>query len=457
MNTNWSLVIDIAMLAALLCISILLKRIVPFLRNYPVPVPMIAGFIGLLCGPEILGLINFDNIRLENVIYHMMSVGFIALSLKSRKRERGREYVNSGIFIVSTYVIQGILGFGLSLLLFYTIMPGLFPSMGLLLPLGYGQGPGQAYSIGHQWEAVGLKYGGNLGLTIAALGNFWACIVGVPLIKYLKKKYPVANSMQNDINTEDETPEFMQDKHVKLPMKESIDGITIQLVLIGVVYLLTYLFLDLITSILENTGTLGQTLAKLLWGFAFIFGVIIAMLLKTVLDALKSKGIIKLEYTSDFLLERISGGAFDFMITASIAVISIYMLKDYLLPVALISTLGGVLTVWYVIVAGRVVYKSEKLENILAMYGMLTGTISTGLVLLREVDPGFKTQAAKNLVFGSGTGLLFGFPLMILLGVPVVGYTQNNQSLYIITMGILVLYLLFLYVIFRIIQGRKTA
>jgi ESS family glutamate:Na+ symporter len=49
------------------------------------------------------------------------------------------------------------------------------------------------------------------------------------------------------------------------------------------------------------------------------------------------------------------------------------------------------------------------------MYGMLTGTISSGVLLLREIDPEFKTPASNNLLLGSSFGIGFGFPLLLLV------------------------------------------
>jgi ESS family glutamate:Na+ symporter len=48
------------------------------------------------------------------------------------------------------------------------------------------------------------------------------------------------------------------------------------------------------------------------------------------------------------------------------------------------------------------------------MYGMLTGTASTGTILLREIDDEFKTPAADNMVYQNFPAIVFGLPLMIL-------------------------------------------
>ena len=48
------------------------------------------------------------------------------------------------------------------------------------------------------------------------------------------------------------------------------------------------------------------------------------------------------------------------------------------------------------------------------MYGMLTGTASTGTILLREIDDEFKTPASDNMVYQNFQAIVFGFPLMLL-------------------------------------------
>ena len=48
------------------------------------------------------------------------------------------------------------------------------------------------------------------------------------------------------------------------------------------------------------------------------------------------------------------------------------------------------------------------------MYGMLTGTASTGIILLREIDGEFRTPAADNMVYQNFPAIVFGFPLMFL-------------------------------------------
>jgi glutamate:Na+ symporter, ESS family len=453
MNSEWAYVIDVAVLSLFLGIATYLKRTVGIFRKFLIPNSIIAGFLGLIVGPGILNLIDIDAARIGNIVYHLMAVGFISLALKERTREKNKDITNTGILIVSTYLIQGIIGFALTLVLAYTVFPDLFPPFGLLLPLGYGQGPGQAFSIGAQWEALGFLYGGNIGLSIAAFGFLWACLGGIPfmniLIRKKKFKYLRRKAAQSSKPVQEE------DSPDDIPLSESIDRISIQLFLIGIVYLATYLTLQGSTLVLKNFGNFGQTLSQLLWGFNFIIGSLYAILFRLILDKLKKKNVIIRNYPNNYLLQRIAGGSFDFMITAAISGISISILRHYLVPTLLVTTVGGFLTMFYLIIMCKKVYKNNTLENIIGMYGMMTGTISTGMALLKELDPNFETGVAKNLVLGSGMGLLCGFPLMILLTIPIMGFTQNKPVLYFLTLLLFIVYLGFLFLLLYLNRNKS--
>ena len=45
---------------------------------------------------------------------------------------------------------------------------------------------------------------------------------------------------------------------------------------------------------------------------------------------------------------------------------------------------------------------------------MLTGTASTGIILLREIDSDFKTPASDNMVYQNFFAIVLGLPMMFL-------------------------------------------
>ena len=87
----------------------------------------------------------------------------------------------------------------------------------------------------------------------------------------------------------------------------------------------------------------------------------------------------------------------------------------------------------------------------MSMYGMMTGTISSGVLLLRELDPDLKTPAANNLVLGSSFGILLGAPLLVLVSI-----AQKSFTMSLITLGLLAVYYVILILIVNI-RKKKGA
>src|SRR5690606_26443920 len=107
---------------------------------------------------------------------------------------------------------------------------------------------------------------------------------------------------------------------------------------------------------------------------------------------------------------------------------------------------------------GRYVFKG-RYENhyILAMFGMLTGVASTGLALLRGLDPNLETETADNVVvLGSAIAAPIGLPVMILLGVQLKAFTEGKNTYNIITFVSLILYFILLILVMVIRAKNRT-
>jgi glutamate:Na+ symporter, ESS family len=464
----WEYVRNFIFLSLFLLAAIIIKSRVKFLQKYLVPTAIIGGFIGLILGPEVSKLINFDPGTMGVLIYHLMAIGFIALALKDRQKRAADEKGNvlkTGVGIISAYLMQGILGFGISLALAYTIFPKLFPPFGLLLPLGFGQGAGEAYSIGYSWEALGFKNGGNIGLSIAMIGLIWSIIPGIPLLNYLvrrKEKFGLAEPKNSDEMPENTSIREIKeiDKNIEHDSANRekgksivVDKLTIQIALIGSIYLATFYILKGISSLLLPLGSYGQTISQLLWGFHFVIATLLAILVKIILNALERRRWLKLTYTDNYLLQRVADTTFDYMIVASIAAISIIILRENWIPILIITTLGGIVTTFFTIFICKKIYKHNVLEHIAVLYGTWTGTISTGVALLREIDPEAKSNATEDLVLGSGIALPLGIPLMLVLGLAVNGFKTNNPMLYLYAM---LIFIAFFGILLTILMVRRA-
>ncbi|MFW6319948.1 MAG: sodium/glutamate symporter [Bacillota bacterium] len=439
----WEGMLHFGLLALLLLTGNVLRRKVPLLRKSLLPTAVIAGFLGLAIKDiilvHILSASEYEHsVNILRVItYHAIALGFIALGLKTRaavkvKAKKDRS-IFSGLLIVSTYMIQGLIGLILSITMAYTIFPSLFKASGLLLPMGFGQGPGQAQNIGSVYELEhGFAGGTTFGLAIASFGFIWASVAGIIYLNMLYKNKKLFKSTQarrhlvsaQEIDTPDE-----------IPVAEAIDKFTVQVALVLMVYVFTYLFIFMIKTLVGNGlfGDFGEsTVLPLVIGFNFIFGMLFALLFKHIFIFFRKINIMTRQYPNNFMLNRIAGTVFDFMIVASIAAIRIEDLKSLWIPFLIMTIVIGFVTLFFVIYMTKRIYPEYPLEASLGMFGMLTGTASTGIILLREADPNFETPVANDLVVGSSTAILFGFPILLLVGIAPMGTLQTFVSLGII-------------------------
>ena len=345
--------------------------------------------------------------------------------------------MNSGLFIVTNYVFQGIVGMIIVYILVATIKPDLFVGLGLMLPLAFGQGPGFASSIGSSWDLV-LPFGyiNQYGLTLATTGFLVGGIIGVILLNFYVRKYNMPVERLNTLGG-------LQNKSITFTNIKEInffDTLTVQITFIAIAYALTYVVMNYTIIGLSYLGTVGATIASLVRGFNFLFGILVALMIKQLLRYLNRRGHRALELIDDFTMMNVTSFAFSVMITSSVMAISLQAVRGYWELLLAMSIGGAIITLWFCTWLGRKVFRINTEHYILGMFGMMTGTASTGLALLRGVDPNLETDVGKNLVLGSAIATPLGLPLMALLAVPIIGYTQERPALYFYTLLALIGY-----------------
>ena len=448
-NTSlWDPIIQIGVIAGLILLANVLRRKIAFVRKSLIPTAVLAGFLLLFIRTS--GIININAVMLEKLTYHALALGFICMSLRIPEKNSDSGAMigsKSGALIVATYLVQALTGLVVSLGLAYTIMPDFFKASGILLPMAYGQGPGQANNVGTTYEALGMTSGRTFGLSLAATGYLCACVVGVVFLNLYNRKNKLERIRDKEEVSGSVTIDTFQNND-EIPISESVDKLSIQFALVALVYLLTYWFTRGLNNLIAmiSPGAAG-TVGTLLWGFNFIIGSMVAIVCRTVFKQLRSKKIMNHQYQNNYLLSRMSGLAFDLMIVAGIAGINIDDLSGYWLPFILMAVLGAIVTFVYLLYMCKKLYPGYAFEGFFSMYGMLTGTISSGVLLLREIDPDFETPAANNLVTGSSFGIVFGAPVLLL-----VSYAPQNVWM---TLLLIVIYLIAL-ALFMFKVGNKN-
>ena len=437
----WGFVITMTLLFVSMIIANILRNTIPALRKLMIPSSVLGGFILLIVNTIFKNCFHIELYQtslLEVLTYHGLGLGFAAMALRNvDKKQDNRSKTgafDSGVTVVSTYLLQAVLGLVVTVILFYAINS--FFASGILLPMGYGQGPGQANNVGSSYEALGMAGGQSFGLSLAAMGYLCACSIGVIFLNVLNRKNKKARIKNKDELSGSVTLELFQDND-EIPISESIDKLSVQAAIIALLYLFTFLLTAGIVALLEKFAPgLAKTLSPLLWGFNFIVGSIVAMACRSFFGGLKRAKIMKHQYLNNYLLNRLSGLAFDIMIVAGIASIDIKEMSNNWLPFVLMAVVGGVVTHFYLMFMCKRLYPDYFYEGYFSMFGMLTGTLSSGILLLREVDPDLKTPASNNMITGSSFGIIFGAPMLLLIS-----YAAQSEASVWISLGILFVYL----------------
>ena len=418
-SSTWQTFHLIAALLLSMLAANALKQTIPLLRRSLIPTSVLGGLMLLVTAAVYQGAtgqVMFKTAffggngiaNLEIITYHCLALGFIATSLKTSDRKltklRQWEIFNTGVTTVSTYLLQGTVGLIITILA-AMFMDDFFAAAGLLLPFGFGQGSGQALNYGGLFENdFGFDGGKSFGLTIAALGFLSASLGGVVHLNILRVRGRVIGDGEEGSGIMNES---IEDDN-EIPMGGSMDKLTVQLTLIVIAYMLTNFIMWSLRSILP-----GMT--ALIYGFNFLIGVLCATLVKVVLQMLKKTGMVKRQYTNNFLLTRCGNVFFDLMVVAGIAAIRLDVLENYWAIMLVLGIIGAAVTYFYIRFVCKVLFRRYQEEQFLAMYGMLTGTASTGIILLREIDKEFKTPAADNLVYQNFPAIVFGFPIMLIV------------------------------------------
>ena len=152
-------------------------------------------------------------------------------------------------------------------------------------------------------------------------------------------------------------------------------------------------------------------------------------------------------------MDRISGLFYDIMIVASIAAINLSAFKEqsFIVPLLVSCTVATIVTYIYVDHVTKLLFPDYSEESFLSLYGMLTGVVGTGIILLRQIDPKLETPASTNLIFQTLWACLTGFPLLLLMG-----FVPRSITWVMIALGIFAVMFLVFYGWIRL-AARKVA
>ena len=413
----WSFMVQFGLLLLFLMLGNILRRTIPLFRKCLVPSALLSGTLMLVINVigKQFGFYLVDNRLMQVITYHCLAIGFAAMTLKAEKsthKTNKTQMLEFGALQGGTYMLQAFVGLGITLVLFLLTRYGeqiISYVCGLILPLAFGQGPGNALS----WDinftntpAAQFAGNGSFGLSLASIGFVVASVLGILYINIYKKR---GELFVRKARPAGEIIDQTNPNGDEIPDNESVDKFTLQAGFVALAYALSFGFMCLL-------GVLSDFTNSIAWGFNFLWASLAAMLIKAVVSRLRRHNLMHRVYINNYQMDRISGFSFDLMIVAGVAAIEINDIKNYILPVVVLGVVGAVITYFYIRKVTKECFPGFEHEMFLMSFGTLTGTASNGVILMKEADPGLRTPTSSLYILSNFPAMVMIAPLLFLLG-----------------------------------------
>ena len=424
--------------SVMMCIGMLLRAKIPFLRNMLVPTSVIAGILGVVFMNALPSLgvdVGTDADMFTTIVNHLFTVSFISISLTGTS-EGGKGAAKN--------VVKGAVSLGLVWCLLYALTPlvatGLVALLGkgvdmdliygMLIQFAFCQGPGQSAAYGAIFEQYGWADATMVALTFASIGFVAAFLIGIPAAKLGIKKGLAKNCGSLDekilkgyLRREEQTEQMVKDT----TCNSNIETLAFHFALIGLCYILA-------VGISKVLALLPSFLGTSMSSMMFMNGMYAAYIVKWLLKRLR------LDFLQENVLQsKITGWTADYLVVCAFMAVSVNVISRWLAPIAAVCVVITLVTFAVCFYFGQRIGGSNDFERTLGIYGTCTGTVPSGIALVRIVDPNFKTTTSVELGACNLT-MLASTPVYIII----LGYASGTMSLPMVLGGLVVCVLAYL-------------
>jgi len=387
-----TVLLALAGLGVLLLGGLVIRSHVRLVRRLLLPVPVIAGFVGLAAGPYGLAVVPDAVVAvwarlpglLINLVFAALFLGVTVPSAGTLVRLGGPLFRFGAFTALGQYAVAFLLTWWVLSPVFGT--PDLFAC---LLEVGFAGGHGTAAAMAEVFDGLGLEAGGALGQMSATVGIVVAVVGGM-----LLAQWGVARGFAGQVRPDSRTgklsmdvdapgfvrPEARRPAAMGTVSTSVVDPLTFHLSIVLIAVLLGWLMQQAIRGL--HTSVAGFPLFPL----AMIGGMILQW-------AGQQTGVARHFDRATF--QRIMGLSLDLLIVAAIASLRLDLFLANVAPFALLMVVGIVWTVGTFLILAPRMLPVDWFEQGITMYGTQTGVTAVGLMLLRIVDPDNETTAAQ--------------------------------------------------------------
>ena len=379
--TPWTLLIDVGIVSLLLLLGKLLRAKVAFIQRLFIPPSLIAGFCGLILGPEVLGWLPLSS-NMGTYAGILIALVFSCIpftSSKSRSNDGGSRIGRMWSYSQAGMLLQWALGGALGMWVLSLFWP-LDGAFGLSMPAGFCGGHGTAAAIGEAFSKHGVDEMQSLAMTAATVGIIASVVIGMWIISW-----GAAHGKTSFLGKFETLPEELRtgilprDKRISMGEASfsaiSLDSMTFNFAFVALSALGGY-------GISKLIALIWPALMLPVFSCAFIAALFVRW----------SLGIIKAdEHISKPIIGHLSGAFTDYLVAFGVASIKLEIVGRYIVPLTILLVLGLVLTLIYVFIVGARIHRTYAFEKSVFTWGWFTGTMAMGIARLRITDPDSKS------------------------------------------------------------------
>lgn len=385
------LLLDFAFASFLILIGMFIRSKVKFVQKSFIPAALLAGFMGLLLGPNILNILPFSESIgsyagvLTIFVFASVGINGFKFSANDMKKDLNRMGAHAS-YKMFTLAIQMVVPVGFSILVISKIVPDINYGFGLILAAGFFGGHGTAAAIGETFESLGWAAATDLGMTAATIGILVGIFGGLAFIKWATR-----NGYTHYVKDFSKISNELRTGLVKPKNRKSIATNTVSTIALDPIAF--HLSLLLIPS---GLGYLAKSWIMKTWNLnipTFTVAFIIALIMFVILGK-GEKGVYK--YVDSSLITRLGSAATDYLVFFGVASIKLTVIVEYALPLGLLVIVGVAMAMLILRFLGPTMNYENWFERSIFVYGYSTGVFSIGMTLLRIVDPDNKSKTLTD-------------------------------------------------------------
>ncbi len=419
--------ISLVYLGIVLIAALYVRRHVRFLARVHIPGSVIAGFLLLLLGPQVLGqtLGDHDVVPqqvmdvlsrlpglLINVVFAGIMIGKVLPSPRRLWDEAAPHVILGSVFSFGQFALGA---FAVAFVL--TPFFGLPDAAGSILELSFAGGHGTIAGMGAILEEAGAPEVVDVGLGLATISMITGVVGGSALVNYALRNPRIDVARTRPVTAE--APTSLVEVEPNAGDQDSGDiGMGSISRSFGAITVAIAIGLLILTGLRIVARFFGSDLFD---NFPlFPFTVIGGFAVQLVLTRTGQEAMIERRTVND-----ITGLSLDLLIAAAIGTMSLAALGHNISSLVILTAIAFAWSVFGMLWLGPRIHAVNWFEHAIADYGQSQGNVATGFVLADMADPAHVTDAArgygyKQLIYepflGGGVLTALSVPIILQVG-----------------------------------------